>query len=153
MTLKDSDGLTGDTSAGTRPQRQFGRMQVACPAVVHLAHLSAGSQDERFLDGVVADLSISGLGVVLASDPFSLPSIGARARVIIERRAAPRQIECMGEVVKSETTEDGGHRLGIRFDRVRHDVMLSAAQHSRVLVELDPYGWTEYRRSIQPDAP
>ena len=125
--------------------RQFQRIPSSIPAVVHLSFGVSG-QSSRF-DGEVRDVSALGLQVIL-DETFGVIAPGAKARVIVERPGSQARLEVAGAVVNSAVNADGSHRIHIRFDRVYPEMIKDISHHKRVVVELNPYGWTEYRQVL-----
>ena len=74
---------------------------------------------------------------------------GAKAKVLIEKHGSGNPIVATGSVVRCLTTPLGRHEVAVRFDRVRYDVIAAASKHERVVVELSPFGWTDYRAVLK----
>ena len=129
-------------------QRQFHRVNYRMPAVVNLAY---GTNNVTQLTGEVCDISVSGLRIVLSDGSLGSLGPGAKARVLLQKNGSSACLEVTGSVVRSVAKGPGPQELAIRFDRVRYDVVAALSTHNHIVVELNPYGWTDYRMVLNSE--
>ncbi|MCA1594944.1 MAG: PilZ domain-containing protein [Chloroflexi bacterium] len=125
--------------------RQFQRIPSSIPAVVHLS-FGTGTRTSRF-GGHVRNVSVLGLFVLL-EETFGTVATGARAQIQVERPGNQPRLDVSGVVVNSAVNPDNSHRIHIKFDRVHHEMIKDLGHHQRIIVELNPYGWTQYREQL-----
>ena len=113
--------------------REFHRVNHRVGANVRLFNSSRQYSDYF---GYVADISISGMRLVLNHGGPNGVSPGVRARWFI-RRLDEADLDGHAVVIRSSVREDGAGEIVLQFDRVRHDVVRAIPSHDLIEVELN----------------